>query len=137
VNQDEHESGLRMILNFGHTVGHALEQATGYKLLLHGEAVGWGMIAALYLAHQRGTISHSQFDRLEKLVHLYGPLPALKLRTAKVIAATSGDKKNVGEVRRFVLPVGIGDAGIVEDMTPVELEAAVRYMLAQAAGPKA
>ncbi|MGD0548015.1 MAG: 3-dehydroquinate synthase family protein, partial [Terracidiphilus sp.] len=45
VNLDEHESGLRMILNFGHTVGHALEQATHYKLLLHGEAVGWGMIA--------------------------------------------------------------------------------------------
>ncbi len=57
VNQDERESGLRMILNFGHTVGHALEQATGYKTLLHGEAVGWGMVAALYLARERGTIS--------------------------------------------------------------------------------
>jgi 3-dehydroquinate synthase len=137
VSQDERESGLRMILNFGHTVGHALEQATGYKSLLHGEAVGWGMIAALHLARQRGTISSGQFDRLEKLVHLYGPLPALKLRAAKVVAATGGDKKNVGGVKRFVLPVGIGDAGVVEDVTPAELEAAVGYMLAQAAGPKA
>jgi 3-dehydroquinate synthase len=54
----------------------------------------------------------------------------LKLRTAKVVAATGGDKKNVGGVRRFVLPVGIGDAGVVEDVTPAELEAAVGYMLA-------
>ena len=57
VNKDERESGLRMILNLGHTVGHAIEQATHYKVLLHGEAVGWGMVAALYLARQRGTIS--------------------------------------------------------------------------------
>jgi 3-dehydroquinate synthase len=129
VNQDERESGLRMILNFGHTVGHALEQATGYKKLLHGEAVGWGMVAALHLARQRGAISRGQFERLERLVHMYGPLPELTVRAAKVVAATGGDKKNVGGVRRFVLPVGIGDAGVVEDVTPTELEAAVRYML--------
>jgi 3-dehydroquinate synthase len=132
VNQDERESGLRMILNFGHTVGHALEQATSYKSLLHGEAIGWGMIAALHLARRRGTISSSQFDRLEKLVHLYGPLPVLKLRPAKVVAATGGDKKNIGGVRRFILPIGIGDAGVVEDVTPAELEAAAGYMLVQA-----
>jgi 3-dehydroquinate synthase len=67
------------------------------------------------------------------LIHLYGPLPALKLRVPKVVGATVGDKKNVGGVTRFVLPVGIGDAGVVEDVKPVELEAAVGYMLAQAA----
>jgi 3-dehydroquinate synthase len=133
VNQDERERGLRMILNFGHTVGHALEQATSYKSLLHGEAVGWGMVAALHLARQRGTISRAQFERLESLIHLYGPLPALKLRVPKVVGATVGDKKNVGGVTRFVLPVGIGDAGVVEDVTPAELEAAVGYTLAQTA----
>jgi len=132
VNRDERENGLRMILNLGHTVGHALEQATGYKTLLHGEAVGWGMVAALYLARKRGTISRPQFERLESLIHLYGPLPPLKLRAAKVAAATGVDKKNVGGVRRFVLPVGIGDAGVVEDVTAAELEAAVGYMLARA-----
>jgi 3-dehydroquinate synthase len=137
VNRDEREHGLRMILNLGHTVGHALEQATRYKTLLHGEAVGWGMIAALYLAGKRGSISRIQFDRLVRLIHLYGPLPALKLRAKKVVAATGADKKNVGGVRRFVLPLGIGDAGVVEDVTPAELEAAVGYMLAQAAELKA
>jgi 3-dehydroquinate synthase len=133
VNSDERESGLRMILNFGHTVGHALEQATGYKTLLHGEAVGWGMVAALYLARERGTISVRQFERLESLIHLYGPLPALKLRAAKVVGVTEGDKKNVGGVRRFVLPLGIGNAGVVEDVTAAELEAAVGYMLGRTA----
>jgi 3-dehydroquinate synthase len=94
------------------------------------------MIPALFLAGKRGTISRAQFDRLQTLVHLYGPLPALNLKPKRVVAATGADKKNVGGVRRFVLPVGIGDAGVVEDVTPAELEAAVRYMLGQAAEPK-
>jgi 3-dehydroquinate synthase len=129
VHIDERENGLRMILNLGHTVGHALETATGYKAMLHGEAVGWGMVAALWLARKRGTISTAQFDRLERLIHRYGPLPVLKVRAATVVAATVGDKKNVGGVRRFVLPIGIGDAGVVEDVTTAEIESAVGYML--------
>ena len=132
VNRDERESGVRMILNFGHTLGHAIEQVTRYKALLHGEAVGWGMVAALHLARKRGTVSGGQADRLENLIHLYGPLPPLKLRPAKLVAASGADKKNVGGVRRFVLPLGIGDAGVVEDVTAAELEAAARYMLARA-----
>jgi 3-dehydroquinate synthase len=133
VNSDERENGLRMILNFGHTVGHAIEQATGYKALLHGEAVGWGMIAVLYLVRERGMISGKQFDRMEGLIHRYGPLPPLKLRASRIVAATGGDKKNVGGVRRFVLPVGIGSACVVEDVTHAELNSAVGSMLAQAA----
>jgi 3-dehydroquinate synthase len=136
VNRDERENGLRMILNLGHTVGHAIEQATRYKALLHGEAVGWGMIAALYVAHRRRSITGTQAARLESLIHLYGPLPALKLRAPKLIAATSGDKKNVGGVRRFVLPIGIGDAGVIEDLALSELQAAVAYMLSQAKEPR-
>jgi len=132
VNKDERESGLRMILNLGHTVGHALEQATGYKVLLHGEAVGWGMVAALAIARRRTTISAAQQQRLEQLIYRYGPLPSLDVRPAKVMAATVGDKKNVGGVRRFVLPLGIGDAGIVEDVTVPEIQAAVEYVLERA-----
>jgi 3-dehydroquinate synthase len=132
VNRDERESGLRMILNLGHTVGHAIEQATRYKALLHGEAVGWGMIAALYLAHRRKCITGAQAARLENLIHRYGPLPLLDLRAARLIAATGGDKKNLGGVRRFVLPIGVGDAGVIEDLDHAELHAAVSYMLSQA-----
>ena len=132
VSRDEREGGLRMILNFGHTVGHALEQATRYKAMLHGEAVAWGMVAALAVARRRGTITGSQMERLEKFVYRYGPLPKLKVSAARVLAATGSDKKNVGGVRRFVLPLGIGDAGVVEDVTAAEIEAAVKYMLVRA-----
>ncbi len=132
VRRDERESGLRMILNFGHTVGHALEAATRYKAMLHGEAVAWGMIAALAVARRRGTITGAQMERMETLIYRYGPLPKLRVRAAKILAATGHDKKNVGGVRRFVLPVGIGDAGVVEDVTPKELDAAVKYMLERA-----
>ena len=135
VNRDERESGLRMILNLGHTVGHAIEQVTRYKALLHGEAVGWGMIAALYVAHRRGTITGAQAARLEELIHLYGPLPSFKARVANLVVATGSDKKNVSGVRRFILPVGIGDAGVVEDVSRAELETAVSYMLSQAREP--
>jgi 3-dehydroquinate synthase len=137
VNKDERENGLRMILNFGHTVGHAIEQVTRYKVLLHGEAVGWGMIASLYVAHRRRSITGAQAERIENLIHLYGPLPGLDLRVSRLIAATGSDKKNVGGVRRFVVPVGIGDAGVIEDLTPPELLAAVTYMLSQAKGARA
>jgi 3-dehydroquinate synthase len=133
VNKDERESGLRMILNLGHTLGHAIEQVTRYKVLLHGEAVGWGMVAALYIAHRRGIISGKQAERMENLIYLYGPLPPLKLRAAKLVAAAGADKKNVGGVRRFVLPLGVGEAGVVEDVTAAELEAAAKFMLSRAA----
>jgi 3-dehydroquinate synthase len=132
VRKDEREGGLRMILNLGHTVGHALEQATRYKAMLHGEAVAWGMVASLAVARRRGTITGGQMERMEKLIYRYGPWPKLKVTAAKVMAATGRDKKNVGGVRRFVLPVGIGDAGLVEDVTAQELEAGVKYMLVRA-----
>lgn len=132
VHIDEHEGGLRMILNFGHTVGHALEQATAYKTLLHGEAVGWGMIAALEIARERDTITAGQHERMLRVIELYGSLPALKLKTPRVVAATGADKKNVGGVRRFILPVGIGDAGVAEDVDNDELTRAVTAMLARA-----
>jgi len=132
VAKDEREGGLRMILNLGHTLGHAIESATGYRKLLHGEAVGWGLIAALWLGKKRATISAKEFDRLMRLVYLYGPLPALKLNAQKLVDATAKDKKHLGNVRRFVLPVGVGDACVVEDVTGAELMEAARYMLALA-----
>lgn len=132
VSKDERENGLRMILNLGHTLGHAIESVTRYRKLLHGEAVGWGLIAALYLGLRRRTIDEAQFDRLMRLIYLYGPLPALKINAQKLVDATAKDKKHLGNVRRFVLPVGIGDACVVEDVTGDELLEAAKYMLALA-----
>jgi 3-dehydroquinate synthase len=132
VGKDEREGGLRMILNLGHTLGHAVESVTRYRTLLHGEAVGWGLIAALYLGRNRGTLNEAQYARLMRLIYLYGPLPPLKLNAQKLVDATAKDKKHLGTKRRFVLPVGIGDACVVEDVRPDELLDAAKYMLAMA-----
>lgn len=129
VSQDEKESGLRMILNFGHTLGHAIESATNYKQLLHGEAVGWGSIAALQVALARKTITEAQADRITKLILQYGPLPPFKATAAKLVALTYSDKKNRSGRRAFVLPTGIGSTQILYDITDAELQAAAESML--------
>src|SRR6202008_1887738 len=76
VSRDEKESGLREILNFGHTFAHALESATNYRKYLHGEAVGWGMIAAARLAATQGMFPLREEDRAARLTARVGPLPA-------------------------------------------------------------
>jgi 3-dehydroquinate synthase len=129
VSADEKESGLRMILNFGHTIGHAIEAATGYRKLLHGEAVAWGSIAALHLSLNRGRISQKEFDRMAALILRYGPIPPFKADPAKLVALTSGDKKRRSGRRAFVLSTGIGSTEIAYDVTDAELLAATNAML--------
>ena len=129
VGIDERESGLRMILNFGHTVGHAIEAVTHYRKLLHGEAIAWGMLAALQLGRVRGTISPAYADRVERTILAYGPLPSFKTDVDKLLTAASHDKKNRAGIRRFVLPKGIGNASVVENVTDTELITAVKWML--------
>jgi 3-dehydroquinate synthase len=131
VSKDEKESGLRMILNFGHTIGHAIEAATGYRKLLHGEAVAWGSIAALHLSLARGRITHEQFARMANLILRYGPIPPFKADPAKLVALTSGDKKKRSGRRAFVVATGIGSVEIVYDVTDAELLAATSAMLDQ------
>ena len=129
VNQDEKELGLRMILNFGHTLGHAIEAATNYKQLLHGEAVAWGSIAALHVAIARKTITPAQADRITKTILAYGPLSPFKATAAKLVALTYSDKKNRSGKRAFILPNGIGATRIIFDITDAELLAAAESML--------
>jgi 3-dehydroquinate synthase len=129
VSKDEKESGLRMILNFGHTIGHAIEAATNYKQLLHGEAVAWGSIAALNVATARKAITQRDADRITLLIFRYGPLPPFKATAAKLVALTSRDKKNRSGSLSFVLPTAIGKTKIVRDVTEQELLAATESML--------
>ena len=130
VASDERESGLRMILNYGHTIGHAIEAATQYKQLLHGEAVGWGSIAATRLGLQRGLISDTEADRITNLILRYGPLSRFKATAHKLVALTSSDKKNRSGTLSFILPTGIGSVEIVRDVTPGEMLEATEWMLA-------
>ena len=130
VSKDERESGLRMILNFGHTLGHAIEAATGYKKLLHGQAVGWGSIAATYVSLHRGTVTQKEADRIIALVLRYGPLPGFTARAEKLVALTGSDKKTRSGRRAFVLAKGIGATEIAYDVTDAELLVAANEMLA-------
>jgi 3-dehydroquinate synthase len=131
VANDERESGLRMILNYGHTIGHAIEAATQYKQLLHGEAVGWGSIAATRLGHQRGLITEAEADRIIALILQYGPLSSFKATAEKLVALTASDKKNRSGTLSFILPTGVGSVKIVRDVTHPELIEAAEWMLAK------
>jgi len=109
VGKDERESGLRQILNFGHTLGHALETATAYRRFLHGEAIAWGMIAATMMAVAAERLGERDAARIIRLILAVGPLPSLagiKARQLRPILA--GDKKvRAGRVL-WVLPRRIG-----------------------------
>jgi len=129
VANDERESGLRMILNYGHTLGHAIEAATQYKQLLHGEAVGWGSIAATRLGLMRGLIDEATSNRITELILRYGPLSDFKAAAAKLVKLTTSDKKNRSGTLSFVLPVKIGEAVIARDVTQDEMLAAAEWML--------
>ena len=109
VSEDEHESGLREILNFGHTFAHALESVTRYRKYLHGEAVGWGMIAASKLAVAMEMFSARDAERVVRLTRLVGPLPVWPAAPpSRLMAAMQADKKTRAGRLRFVLPERIG-----------------------------
>src|ERR1700722_4374561 len=117
VSEDEREFGVRMILNFGHTLGHAIEAASGYHALLHGEAVAWGMVAALDISRQRRLIADDTACRIETLIRSFQPPPMPAVSAKRLLQASSGDKKNRAGVRRFVLLQGLGNAIVAEDVS--------------------
>ncbi len=124
VSEDEKESDLRRILNFGHTVGHALEAETKYSRFLHGEAVAFGMRAATYLAANAGVLGSADQKRILESVERYGPIPALKGITAEALASRLvSDKKSIQGKVHFVLPDRIGHVVIRSDIAePIVLE---------------
>ena len=133
VAADERESGERMLLNLGHTLGHAIEAATHYTQLLHGEAVAWGMLAASAIAKRRGLITIAEHDRIEHVILTYGPLKRFEADSAELVALTAKDKKNRSGARSFILPRGIGDAVVVKDVTVEELTFTAERMMAMVA----
>ncbi|MBI4428511.1 MAG: 3-dehydroquinate synthase [Ignavibacteriales bacterium] len=115
VSQDERESGVRVILNFGHTVGHALEAAGKYKVLKHGEAVLLGMMAESYIARELAMIDRDVYAKIVNLIRRVPLKVHVKvLRSKKILEAMGRDKKSVGGKRRFVLPTRIGHVKVVE-----------------------
>lgn len=128
VETDERESGVRAHLNFGHTIGHAIESAFDYTKT-HGECVGLGMIAASYISEQRGMISGDELEEIIDILDRYG----FDTRTSlpdydKILKIMQSDKKSVDGRLKFVLPTQIGSVCITNDVTENEIHAALDFI---------
>lgn len=126
VSADEKEGDLRRILNFGHTIGHAIEAETEYKRLLHGEAIAWGMMAATELSFLSGLLSEEISHHVQHTIRRYGPLPSIRdLDPDRLVARLAKDKKTLGGKVHFVLPTEIGAVTIVSDIELAQVKQAI------------
>jgi 3-dehydroquinate synthase len=107
---------LRRVLNFGHTIGHALEAETEYRRFLHGEAVAWGMVAAASIAARVERIDRAAAGRITDAVRRLGHLPKVEVPSRNLLRRLKSDKKTRNGVVHFVLPTGIGKVEIVNDV---------------------
>ena len=130
VERDPYEVDLRRTLNFGHTVGHAIETVTGYGPVLHGEAVAYGMTVAIRIAVARGVLDHAVAVRIAGILHglglptTLGDLPVVPA-AEDVIAALDKVRQVRDGSLRFVLPAGVGTAFIVDDVSDDEIRSAL------------
>jgi 3-dehydroquinate synthase len=123
VEADERESGLRMILNFGHTLAHGIEAAQGYRGLLHGEAVAVGMVFAARLGERLGRTAPGTAARLERLISGYGlPVGLRDGDSSRILKSMALDKKRGPKGLRWVLLTRVGQAEVVDDV-PLSLVA--------------
>jgi 3-dehydroquinate synthase len=125
VSQDETEGGLRAILNFGHTIGHAIENSSGYGKFLHGEAIAIGQVAAAKLSHKILGLPIRDVERIGKLFNRVGLPTQIKLNSAqrkKLFAAMKLDKKASGGEIKFVLAQKIGEVVWGRKISPALIE---------------
>lgn len=128
VEKDEKESGLRAILNFGHTIGHAVESAYNFEKT-HGACVGLGMIGASYIAMKRGLISEAELKAIEDELELYGFELRVKLPDNETVwSFMQKDKKKLEGKLKFVLPTEIGEVMQTTDVAKDEVFAAFEYI---------
>lgn len=130
VSADEREGGLRRILNFGHTVGHAIEAETGYTAYLHGEAVALGMKAATHLSRLTGRLSDVAAAEILTCIDQYGPVPVVSsLEPERLMSRLVKDKKTVRGSVHFVLATSIGTTEVVTGIEPVLIRQAIELAL--------
>jgi 3-dehydroquinate synthase len=129
VSKDEREGGLRRILNFGHTIGHALEAVTRYRRFRHGEAIAYGMLAAADLSVARGALAERERQALTQLITQLGPLPPVgDLGIPEVLEVVRRDKKVVNGRLHFVIAIEIGATMTVDDVSEDELTAVLQRL---------
>jgi 3-dehydroquinate synthase len=129
VEKDEREAGLRRVLNLGHTIGHALETVTGYRRFTHGEAVGWGLVGAAFIARRRGLLPESAYQAIASAVDHLGPRPPVSdLRAARILEALTRDKKSKAGRLPFILPAAVGRVEVHDDVSRAEIVGALRAL---------
>lgn len=130
VSEDEKESGVRIILNCGHTIGHALESAGSYRLLKHGEAVLLGIVAESSIANKIGLLDGTSYKRITELVDRVPIRAKLQsLRISEILSAMGRDKKRIGASIRFVLPTKIGEVKVVDNVELKVIQSVVKEVL--------
>jgi 3-dehydroquinate synthase len=130
VHQDERESGLRRILNFGHTVGHALEAVTHYRRFRHGEAVGHGMRSASRISEMMGLLSADHREAVDSAILQIGRIPSARnLARRDIILAMRRDKKTEAGIVAFVLPVEVGAVVVRSDVRVSTIRQALKETL--------
>lgn len=135
VSDDEYEHNKRMVLNFGHTFAHGIEQATGYTRFLHGEAVALGMVAAGFLGTKLGLFSLQEFEEFTKILNLWGlPTSAGGLSFEQVYQAMMRDKKTRDQKLTFIVPRSIGRVQTVQGLDKELIILAIKY-ITQGANP--
>jgi len=131
VSADEREGDLRRILNFGHTIGHALEAETQYTRFLHGEAVAFGMRAAIVLAERTGDLGSTDRETIERVLAKYGEIPSTDgIPATGLFSHLAADKKAVQGKIHFVLPVRIGEVRIASGIDDALVLEAIQAALA-------
>lgn len=128
VAQDERESGVRALLNLGHTFGHAIETATGYTQWLHGEAVAVGMVMAADLSMRMGWIDAADAKKIKSLIEKFGMpvVPPADITEERYLSLMSSDKKVSAGKIRFILLKAIGRAVIASDVDSSKLSSTLR-----------
>jgi 3-dehydroquinate synthase len=130
VSADEREGGIRKILNFGHTVGHALEAETGYSRFLHGEAVAFGMQAAVRLAESTQYLNAADGGSIRETIRRYGPIPTTGgIPATRLLGRLTADKKTVQGKVHFVLPRKIGETVVVSGIDDQVVLSAIQAAL--------
>jgi 3-dehydroquinate synthase len=131
VGEDEKEQRKRMVLNYGHTIGHGLETATGYDRLLHGEAISIGMMGAAMLSERLGLIQHDVVLRQKELLERFGlPTSCSDVSLDAILNAMSLDKKVKEKSIQWVLLDGIGKTTFRDDVPQKEVQSVIKKLIA-------
>lgn len=129
VEEDPKEQGIRAYLNFGHTIGHAVEKLSDFNMF-HGQCVGVGMVAAAYLSSLKGGISGEEYQMIRKSIASFGlPISVTGLSGEEILSATKSDKKMSGSHIKFIILRSLGNAEIYRDFSDEELLEGISVIL--------